>query len=174
MLLAPGSALADDRADQLAVLINRARVDQGQMPLARSPELDAAAQAHSQDMVDNHYLDHDGSDGSTPQQRADRAGYHVPPNSGWIVVEVISAISADPRGPLDWWLNQDPVGHGRVVLNPRWREMGVGYAAGGDYGNYWTVDFGCRPTVVPNVSVDGVSYQLTEQCGSPTAAPGPR
>ena len=169
LLVQPSPAHADDQADELAALINQARIARGRTPLARSPELDAAAQAHSQDMVDHHYLDHTGSDGSTPQQRADRAGYHVPPNSGWIVVEVISAISADPRGPLDWWLNDDPAVHGKVVLDPRWREMGVGYAAGGDYGNYWTVDFGCRPTVVPIVVGDGRSYQLTEQCGDPAA-----
>jgi uncharacterized protein YkwD len=150
-------------------MINRARISSGVDPVAVSPELDAAAKAHSVDMVQHDYLDHTGSDGSEPQQRAEAAGYHVPPQSGWIVVEVISAISADPGGPVNWWLSDRQ--HARVLLNPRWREVGAGYAQGGDYGNYWTADFGCRPGVLPNVSVDGVTYTQTEECGDPSVAP---
>jgi len=150
-------------------LINHARLNAGADPVAVSPELDAAAQAHSVDMVQHNYLDHAGFDGSDPQQRADAAGYHVPPRSGWIVVEVISAISADPAGPVNWWLGDRQ--HARVLLNSRWREIGAGYAQGGDYGNYWTADFGCRPGVLPGVSVDGVTYTQTEACGDPSVAP---
>ena len=61
--------------------------------------------------------------------------------------------------------------HARVLLNPRWREIGAGYAQGGDYGNYWTAVFGCRPGVLPGVSVDGVTYTQTEACGDPAVAP---
>lgn len=162
--------------DELATLINRARVSRGIPPLARSAELDAAAAAQSQDMVQNRFLDHQGSDGSTPQQRAERAGYRVPANSGWIVVELISAISAEPSGPLNWWLNESPEIHGKVLLNPRWREMGVGYARGGEYGNYWTVLVGCRPAVLPAVTFEGQTFRHTEACvpgaaAQPTVAP---
>jgi hypothetical protein len=157
------------KTEALGVLINRTRVDHGAKPLARSSELDIAAAAHSRDMVEHNYLDHPGSDGSTPQERADRAGYHVPAQSGWIVVEIISAISEDPAGPLDWWVNQSPDIHGKALLDPRWREMGVGYAAGGEYGNYWTVLFGCRPAVLPMVQLDGKLFETTEQCGDPLA-----
>lgn len=156
------------KIDQLVELINRARVQAGVMPLARSPELDSAAQGHSADMVQHNYLDHVGWDGTEPQDRADVAGYHVPPRSAWIVVEVISARSADPTGPVDWWLSDSQ--HARVLLNPRWRELGAGYAQGGDYGNYWTVDVGCRPGVLPTVTLDGVDYAQTEQCGDPNSA----
>jgi uncharacterized protein YkwD len=72
--------------------------------------LDQAAQLHSVDMVQHDYLDHTGSDGSQPQQRAERAGYHAPANSGWIVVEAQ---------------------HQKVLMNPRWREIGAGYAQRG-------------------------------------------
>jgi hypothetical protein len=161
------------KMDQLVLLINRARVGAGRLPLARSSELDAAANAHSLDMVRHDYLDHIGSDGSDPQERADQAGYDVPPQSGWIVVELISAISADPQGPVNWWLNESPAVHGKVLLDPRWREIGAGYAEGGRYGNYWTVEVGCRPGVVPTVSLDGVSYTHTERCGDPQAVASP-
>ena len=152
--------------DDLVLRINRARVVAGVLPLARAPELDAAAQAHSADMVAHNYLDHTGFDGSEPQQRAEQAGYKVPPQSGWIVVEVISAISAEPQGPVNWWMDEG-VQHRPVLLNPRWREIGAGYAEGGEYGNYWTALFGCRPAVLTAVVLDGTSYTPTEQCGDP-------
>jgi uncharacterized protein YkwD len=160
----PSLASSDPRIDELAELVNQARVEHAILPMARSEQLDAAAQAHSQDMVANNYLDHVGSDGSTPQERADWAGYVVPPHSGWIVVEVISAISGQPAGPLEWWLTESTGVHRRVLMNPRWREFGVGYAAGGDYGNYWTLLVGCRPDVLPIVHFDGNSYESTELC----------
>src|SRR5205085_2515386 len=126
-------AQSEPRTDQLATLLNQARVERGLLPLSRNGALDAAANEHSLDMAAHNFLDHPGSDGSEPPDRADRAGYHVPPHSGWIVVEVISAISGDPAGPLDWWLNQSPDVHGKVLTDPRWREMGVGYATGGEF-----------------------------------------
>lgn len=170
-LLVP-AAHADDptsaRTATVIDLINRARVGAGLPPVAVSLELSAAAGGHSSDMVEHNYLDHTGSDGSEPQDRADKAGYHVPPQTGWIVVEVISAISGDPAGPVNWWLSDTL--HRRVLMNPRWREIGVGYAQGGDYGNYWTADVGCRPGVLPSVTLDGVSYTTTEACGDPAYA----
>jgi hypothetical protein len=121
-------------------------------------------------MVEHNYLDHTGPDGSVPQQRADQAGYKVPPQSTWIVVELISAISGEPQGPVDWWLNESDQ-HRTVLLNPRWREIGAGYAEGGDYGHYWTALVGCRPGVLPAVSLDGSTYTPSEQCGEPPSAP---
>ncbi|HEY3057339.1 MAG TPA: CAP domain-containing protein [Chloroflexota bacterium] len=170
-LVLPRSApvSVETRTDQLATLINRARVERGLLPLARTASLDTAAQAHSVDMVKNNFLDHTGSDNSTPQERADKYGYHVPAQSAWIVVEVISSISEDPAGPIDWWLNQSPAVHGKVLTDPRWREMGVGFAEGGEYGHYWTVLVGCRPGVLPTVTFDGKSYEHAERCGEAAA-----
>lgn len=44
-----------------------------------NPQLQVAAQRHSRDVLNNRNLDGDiGSDGSTPQDRANAAGYHDP------------------------------------------------------------------------------------------------
>jgi uncharacterized protein YkwD len=163
-------ASASAKADALAVLLNRARVHEGLKPLARNADLDRAAQEHSRDMAEHRYLDHTAPDGSEPMDRAIKAGYGARQGTGWIVVEVISAISGDPEGPLNWWLNESPNVHGRVLRNPRWREMGVGYAAGGEYGNYWTVLVGCQPGILPLVTLDGQTYQHAEEC-DPSAPP---
>jgi hypothetical protein len=167
----PPGAEAVSRTDRLAELINQARVSAGQPPLARSSELDAAAGDHSRDMAEHSYLEHEGLDGSTPQARAAIAGYRVPADSGWLVVELISAISDDAEGPLDWWLGEETGVHRRNLLDPRWREMGVGYASGGEYGNYWTLLLGCRPGVLPVVTLDGVTYRHTEQCDQRSVPP---
>jgi hypothetical protein len=169
---APAQSSATEKGDRLARLINQARVSEGLKPLARSRELDRAAEQHSQDMARQSYLDHTAPDGSEPMDRAIQAGYGARKGTGWIVVEVISAISGEPEGPLDWWLKESPAVHGKVLRNPRWREMGVGYAAGGEYGNYWTVLVGCQPRVLPVVELDGASFRHEEECDV-TEAPAP-
>jgi len=177
----PAAVAADTRTDELAALINRARTDRGLSPLARSPLLDAAATAHSGDMVAHNFLDHTGSDGSTPRDRATRVGYELPADDGSrLVVEVISAISGEPEGPLNWWLNESPDVHGKVLLDPRWQEMGVGYAAGGEYGHYWTVlvgNAGVTAAPTPSIASSVPSPSVTSSVPTPSAVssvPTPR
>lgn len=131
---------------RMLTALNAARAAQGLAPVAWSPELGAAAALHSADMAANDYLEHESLDGATPRDRAARAGYQVPPGTGWLVVEAISAMPT-VEAALGWLLSDDL--HRRVLLRPIWREVGIGYARGGSYGNYWTLDFGCRPNVLP-------------------------
>jgi hypothetical protein len=121
-------------------------------------------------MAAHDYLEHTASDGTASIDRAIRAGYGARKGTGWTVTEVISAISGDPEGPLHWWLTESTGVHGAVLRDPRWREMGVGYASGGEYGNYWTVLVGCQPGVLPVVELDGTSYHHDEEC-DPSAPP---
>ena len=152
-------------AERLAVLVNQARIAQGLNPVAISAELTAAAVAHTRDMVERSYMDHAGLRGSTPQQRAVQHGYLVPAGTAWIVVEVISA-RATAEAAANWLLS-DPT-HRRVVLGKNWREMGVAYVQGGPYGQFWTIDFGCRPNVLPVIAETtpaGTTLRLTnEEC----------
>lgn len=155
--------------------LNAERVRLGLTPVAWSSELATAAALHSADMAANDYLDHLGLDGSDQRQRAARAGYVVPAGTGWLVIEAISAMPS-MESALGWLLSDGL--HRRVLLRPVWREVGIGYAAGGRYGNYWTLDFGCRPNVLPvfvDISANGQSVALTftnENCvasgGGPT------
>src|ERR671933_622190 len=112
-----------DREDALALMLGRARVGAGLLPLARSPALDRAAVGHAQDMAARGYMQHEAPDGSTPGTRAAQEGYDTPPGGAWLVVETISAISDEPDGALGWWLSDGL--HRRVVLRPTWRELGV-------------------------------------------------
>jgi hypothetical protein len=161
-------AAADDSSargeNDMALLVDRARVAAGLLPLARSQALTRAAQAHAQDMAVQEYMEHEGLDGSTPASRAASEGYATPPNGAWLVVEVISARGDPPQAALDWWLGDGL--HRRVVMRSTWRELGIGYAQGGPYGRFWVVLFGCRPNVLPPVLLDGTLSIPDESCGS--------
>ena len=159
-----------DREDRLALMLDRARVGAGVLPLARSTLLDRAAQTHAQDMVAQGYMDHDAPDGSTPASRAAQQGYQTPAGSGWIVVETISAASDEPDGPTNYWLSDGL--HRRVVLRSYFREFGIGFAPGGPYGRFWVAVFGCRPNMLPPVLLDGTLFIPDETCGHTSDAFG--
>ena len=159
------------REDDLALLVDRARTNAGVLPVARAAELDQAAIAHANEMVVDGDMNHDGADGSTPASRAAAAGYQTPPGSAWLVVEVISARGDQPEDALGWWLG-DAL-HRGVVLRSYWREMGIGFAAGGPYGRFWVMEFGCRPNVLPPVLLDGTLTIPDETCGTSGTAFGP-
>jgi hypothetical protein len=59
----------------LLCLANAVRVRSGLATLAADARLDAAARAHSADMVARGYFSHTGLDGSSPSDRAQAAGY---------------------------------------------------------------------------------------------------
>jgi hypothetical protein len=149
--------------------LNAERVRQGLTPVAWSSELAKAASQHSSDMARHDFLEHESLDGSSPQDRAARAGYRVPSGNGWMVIEAISAMPS-MESALGWLLG-DAL-HRGVLLRATWREVGIGHASGGSYGNYWTLDFGCRPNVLPFFATpadDGKGLRLTftnENCAS--------
>jgi uncharacterized protein YkwD len=154
---------------RLLQLLNQARIANGLNPLALTPELTASANAHARDMVQNGYMEHTARDGSTPQQRAARAGYEAPSGSAWLVLEVISARQT-PEAAANWLLS-DPL-HRGVVLRDYFREAGPAYVQGGPYGQMWVVNFGCRPNVLPIVADPnpngGMTVRLTNEKCTPT------
>lgn len=153
---------------QMYEALNAERLRQGLRPVAWSPELATAATAHTADMARNGFLDHVGSDGLDQQQRAAKAGYLVPPGSGWMVIEAISGMST-LDGALGWLLGDGL--HRRVLLRSSFREVGIAYASSAG-SSYWALDFGCRPNVLPvfaSTAADGKGVSLlfsNEECGA--------
>ncbi len=129
-----GSTTVSPLAQQVVDLTNQYRVAAGCAPLTVSPQLTAAAAAHSQDMATNNFFSHTGSDGSTPWQRIRRTGY-----SYSTAAENIAAGYRTAEQVVQGWYNSD--GHRRNMLNCNLREIGVAYADGGSYGRYWTQVF---------------------------------
>lgn len=107
-------------------------------PLAYNAALRQAAYDHSRDMALNGYFAHNSLDGRTPFQRMTAAGYTGYRTAG----ENIAGGQTTPQAVVDGWLKSP--GHCANIMNPGFKELGVGYYAGGSYRHYWTQDFGAR------------------------------
>ncbi len=94
--------------------------------------LAAAAQAHSDDMADNDFFDHQGSDGSRFNNRALAAGYQGQP-----LGENIAAGYPNLQTVVQGWL--DSSGHCSAIMNTNANEVGAAVTVGGSLGLYWTM-----------------------------------
>ena len=108
---------------ELGGLINAERSARGLKPLQPDRTLDAAAQAHADDMVANRYFSHTAPDGSTPLMRMRRAGFYACYAAENIAQGQISA-SATVRS----WMGSP--GHRKNVLSTSPQMYGVGVADG--------------------------------------------
>jgi uncharacterized protein YkwD len=122
---------------ELLALINTERARTGLPALVEQPSLTQAARRHAIDMASHDLNSHIGSDGSTPQARMAQEGYDGIP---WTEAIVLGRSSASET-LLSWM--QSP-GHRDIVLDRTATEVGVGYGAGGSYGNAWVIDLGTR------------------------------
>lgn len=126
----PSSANVDRVERATACLINVARARAGLRRLRIAPALARAADRHAQEMVAKGFFSHAGSDGTTPTQRAKRAGFQ--PRGGFLSVGEIIAWGSGPLGSpaevVQSWLRSPP--HRAIMLGRRFRQIGVGIALG--------------------------------------------
>ncbi|MEH2420759.1 MAG: CAP domain-containing protein [Nostoc sp.] len=122
-------------------LVNQQRGAAGLAPLSLNSQLTVAAQGHSQDMADHNFMAHNGSDGSSPFDRMQKAGYRFS-----FAGENVAAGQSTPEDATSSWMNETPPndGHRQNILNPNYREIGIGYAFSdaAQFKHYWTQDFG--------------------------------
>jgi uncharacterized protein YkwD len=104
-------------------------------PLRMHPILRTVARAHSKDMAVRAFFAHTNPDGATPFDRIRAAGYVGSPQG-----ENIAAGQRTPAAVMMSWMGSD--GHCANILNPSYRDIGVGYTTGGRYGTLWTQVFG--------------------------------
>jgi uncharacterized protein YkwD len=114
-------------------IVNSERRQAGLSPLRLHSQLTAAAQEHSNDMARNNFMSHTGSDGSSPFDRIKRHGYNYRQ-----AAENIAAGYSSAQDVMRGWMNSS--GHRRNILNPNYRDIGIGYARGNQ--PYWTQTFG--------------------------------
>ncbi len=138
--------------------ISQVRVANGLAPLALNPALEKAAQEHSDDMAKKGYVDHIGSDSSSPADRIDSAGYPAW-SSMHVSGEVVYAGDKGFSEALTFFLDDDA--QRRILLNSRYREIGIGFTnapnANGVQTTYWTLTFGAQPNVLPIFVNDGAT-----------------
>ena len=126
---------ADEK--RMLELHNQRRRSQELRRLCVHPALQRAARDHSQDMIRKDYFAH-GNVG----RRLKRHGYN------WS--RYAENIAPDPRSPspgstLEMWM--DSPAHRNNIMDRRFREVGIGLAAGthkGERKTMWTADFGSR------------------------------
>jgi uncharacterized protein YkwD len=98
--------------------------------------LQDAAISHSQDMANNDFFEHTGSDGSDVAQRITRAGYAARLAAENLAVgyQTTAAAMEGLLGSFD---------HCTTLMNPELTEFGFGYAYDPDsfYRHYWTQNF---------------------------------
>jgi len=108
-------------------------------PLQQADALGRAAEAHARDMANRDFLDHRGSDGRAPADRATRAGY------AWtLVAENVAAGQVSPEEVVGTWLASP--GHCANLMDPAYTDTGIGFAINmaGDKRSYWVQMFGAR------------------------------
>jgi hypothetical protein len=127
-------------------LVNGERRDAGLEPLVANEQLHAAARPYSAEMVGGRFFDHVSPSGSTLGSRVGDTGY-TPVDELGENITFGTGVNGTPRGAVQQWI--DSPDHRANMLNPRFRDAGIGMAAGVPVegrtdGATYTGDFGVR------------------------------
>ncbi|GGW70540.1 hypothetical protein GCM10010503_54710 [Streptomyces lucensis JCM 4490] len=125
-----------DTVGQVVALVNRERATAGCGPLTADPQLQKAAQSHSDDMAARGFFDHTNPDGADPGQRITATGYRWSTEG-----ENIAQGQQTAQDVMNSWMNSP--GHRANILNCSFKDIGVGVHKGTG-GPWWTQDFGAR------------------------------
>lgn len=128
------------RAEMLAE-VNELRRKAGAPPLELNPKLEQAAQGHAQDMLARGYFAHKSPSDTTVRERSRKAGYN------WRAIgENIAEGQTSVDEVVTTWMGSP--GHRKNILNPNYRELGIGLVTGrtrdGEYRVIWVQNFGAR------------------------------
>ena len=153
----PANAQEPDPIATWQSLVNQARLDEGLALYGFSTLLTAAAQRHADDLAAHQIWSHTGSDGSTSGQRIAEAGYAA---WTWNSGELITGENFwTGYGTIDdamaFFLEDPP--HRDNILSTTYREIGIGVATDTEGRNYYVLDFGARPNVLPIFVNEGAS-----------------
>lgn len=105
--------------------LNAVRADHGLAALRANTNLATAADQHSREMAEDGYFDHSSVDGTSFSARISK-WYSVAGYSGWTVAENLlwSSPSIGPARAVNLWMHSG--GHRANILNPRFRDVGIG------------------------------------------------
>jgi uncharacterized protein YkwD len=132
-------------------LINRERTSRGLRALRHDDQLRKASQSYSRQMVRHGFFDHVSPGGSTPRSRITRSTTYLRGAGTWSIGENLywgAGEGATPQQSVEGWMNSP--GHRRNMLDPRFRDIGIGIAVGApeDLGGTpaatYTTEFGSR------------------------------
>jgi uncharacterized protein YkwD len=129
ILISGGGNLAGDSTPKKLLeqdvleLINKERQQSNLEPLVWSAKAAEVARMHSRDMGWNKYFSHKSLDGRMVTDRADGSGL-----ADWSMIGENIAMVGGFADPVDHvvngWMHSD--GHRKNILDPRWKETGIG------------------------------------------------
>ncbi|MFT3746157.1 MAG: CAP domain-containing protein [Pyrinomonadaceae bacterium] len=142
--IAPSAEIAQPNlTSELRVfdLVNEERKKLGIQPLIWNEKAASAARSHSDDMAGSGYLSHSDLFGGKPDDRVAKAGLNdwrrLGENIAWV------SGHADPlTRVVECWMNSP--GHRENMLNPKFRESGLGMTVTNDGKSYFTQVFVSR------------------------------
>lgn len=145
-------------------LHNQTRESNNLATLCVSEILTEAARSHSQEMIDQDYFSHSSYNGESFSARLERFGYDsyekVGENIAWG-----SGSLASPENIFQGWMESS--GHRENILDPDYREVGIGTAMGECEGysdcTMYTADFGVRQSSAPQEGADILQGTNTPQ-----------
>ncbi len=106
-------------------------------------------------MARNSFISDAGSDDSTAKDRMVNAGYIAWSNDRLIWGENLYADVSEFSAALNFIL--DDASQARILLNPRYREIGIGVGTAEGGKLYWTLLYGAQPNVLPVFINDGAA-----------------
>jgi len=112
-----GNGELSQQLKEMVNFINQERVARGHKPLKVDPKLNCAAQRHSEDVGPKGLCQHDGTDGSSPWQRAKDCGTRA-------FGENVACGHRTPRAAVDGWLKSP--GHFKNMMSDKFEFIGVG------------------------------------------------
>ena len=120
---------AQSPTGDILTLVNALRASYGLPPFEYNPLLAAAAQNHANWMGQTAVYSHTGAGGSTPQTRANAAGY-----PGYVSENIVGGTKLTPQQGVTWWRNSAI--HFNTMISTRYTQAGVGFAQGHDQNFY--------------------------------------
>jgi uncharacterized protein YkwD len=130
-----GTAEAAQLPFRMLDSVNSLRAASSLQPVELNAQLTAAAATHSRDMQVQNRPWHFGSDGSSPVDRVQRAGF-----SGPLIGEVISETYETELETLGAWMAKPDTR--RVIMSPEARTMGFSWFQENNGKIWWTLILG--------------------------------
>lgn len=119
--IAPRQALAQSPTGAVLNEVNAFRASYGLPPYTVNAALSAAAQNHANWMASTGLYSHTGAGGSTPQSRANAAGY-----VGFVAENIVGGTGLTPQQGVTWWINSPS--HFNTLISNQHNEVGIGFA----------------------------------------------
>ena len=139
LLCHPATADSLSPTEQKVVdLVNQQRANAGLPPVRVDWRLVNAARAHNQLMAQKQTPSHQ-LDGEQPVCHGDDR-YRAHGYAWTFCGENVAAGQTSPEQVMGDWMASE--GHRANILNPQARDIGIAFTTGGNYGTWWTQDFG--------------------------------